>query len=280
MRSSALAWATVVVGAASLPATAVAQSAAGGVESKLGDATFYFAQKAWFAKWDSVVIDTQIVPPSAASPAPLLKLSNRHIQMDETVPLTSFGARIGPWSLAATVGWSTDFSDAKVAGGSMSRSEYDVNLGYAVTPNVTLALLYKGGKNDVRGVAGSAAPEAVAFSQTLKGWGAGITATAPLAERLSGYATLAYGTGHSSVSLVDQRLPVKYATAELGLAYRIPDFLGGRTSIQAGYRRQDVRINQVLPTYALTPAPVEVSSTMSRVTSKTQGFVIGGAISF
>lgn len=280
MRSSVIVLPAIGVGVASLSAPALAQSAAGGVESKLGDATFYVAQKVWLMKWDTILVDSQIIPPSAASPAPLLKLSNRHVQVDETVPLTSLGARIGPWSISASVAWSTDFSDPQIAGGSMSRSEYDVNLGYAVSPNVTLALVYKGGKNDVRGVAGAAGADTVAFLQKLKGWGGGANFTAPLAEGLTGYATFAYATGHSTLALVEDRLGLKYATGELGLAYRIPSFLGGRTSIQAGYRRQDVRIKQVLPLLALTPAPIQVSTTNANVTSKTQGFVIGGAISF
>lgn len=267
--------------AGGLPAGVLAQTDSL-AEMKMGDVTLYLSQKAWVANWETILVDSQIVPASSQNAAPLLQLSNRRVDISSTIPLTSFGVRLGAWSLSATVGWSTNFSDARVDGGRVSRSEYDINLGYAVLPNMTLALIHKGGRTDIRGTAGSPAAELFAARQDLKGWGLGASGTLPFTENLGGYGTVAYlkgkgSTGSDSVGTVHP----KYLTAELGISYRIPGFLGGRVSVQGGYRRQSFRVDdQSLTTFALTPNPVAVSTRTESFTSTTKGLVVGATVLF
>lgn len=284
MRVLGASLAAVLIAAIGFPHAALAQTGASGSGGAptVGDVTFFVAQKLWISKWDGAILDSALMPPSASNSAPQIRTSITRIGLDHVVPLTSLGVRIDRWTLSATVSPSTNYSDSRISGGSMSRSEYDVNLGYAVTPNITAALVYKGGKNSVRGLADGAAPQYLANAeQKLSGWGVGANFSMPVTDSFGAYGTLALvRNGSSTISGDAGRFHPKYSIAEVGGVYRMPVAFGG-LSIQAGYRYQDITFNDApVTTYALTPAPVIVARTRESFSSTTKGFVVGVAVSF
>jgi hypothetical protein len=258
-----------------LPLAASAQS-----ESAMDRAQFFVSQRVWLADWEIGVVDSRIIPPSATQPTPVLQTFSGRVNDRRVMPLTGFGVSLDRWTLSATVGWSSEFSDARLDGGKVSRSEYDINLGYAVTPNVTAVLIYKAGKSDIPAAAGSAAPQLFRDKQRLRGVGLGLSGRFPVAENLNAYASAAYSPGRSRFASTDESFNFRYTVAEAGLGYRIPGAFGNM-SITAGYRYQNLDFRRgPVYSFALTPAPVELARGTERIQSATKGFIAGVAFSF
>jgi hypothetical protein len=222
-------------------------------------------------------VDTVIVPPSASQPVPVLRSSGQHIRDRQAVPLTGLGVSLDRWTLSTTIGWSTQFSNARLDG-KASRSEYDVNLGYAVTPNITAVVLYKGGKSEIPAIVGSIAPQAFRNIQRLRGAGFGLSGRYHLGENWNIYGSAAYGPGHTTLS-TGERYNFRYSVAEAGVGYRIPG-APGNLSLTAGYRYQNLDFRHG-PDYAiaLTTPPTPMNGTQ-RVESATKGWTMGLACSF
>lgn len=271
MKSNAL---MVTAMAALLPLAASAQS-----ESAMDRAQFFVSQRVWLADWNIPAVDSRLLPPSAGQPAPLVHTSTVHINAARTMPLTGFGVALDRWTLSATVGWSTDFSDARLDGGA-SRSEYDINLAYAVTPNIAAVLIYKAGKSEIPALASGVAPQAFRDEQRLRGVGLGVSARYPLAENWNAYASAAYSPGRSTFANSNERFSFRYTVAEAGVGYRLPGALGNM-SLTAGYRYQNLDFRHgPRYTFALAPEPTQVARSSARIQSSTKGFTAGVAYSF
>jgi hypothetical protein len=264
----------VAVMSALVPLAASAQS-----ESVVDRAQFFVSQRVWFADWDIGAIDSRIIPPTATQPTPVMQTFPGHVRDRRAMPLTGFGVSLDRWTLSATVGWSTEFSDDRIAGGKVSRSEYDINLGYAVTPNISTVLIYKGGKTEIPAMAGSAAAQLPRDRSRLRGLGLGVSGRYPMAENWNVYGSAAFGPGRSTFSNGD-RYNIRYSVAEVGVGYRIPGFFANM-SITAGYRYQNLDFRRG-PAYsfALTPEPVLIARDTQRIESATKGFTAGVAFSF
>ena len=258
-------------------ATLLPLGAAAQTESAADHPQFFISQRVWFADWNIGAIYSRIVPPSASQPVPVLRTSTQYIRDRRAVPLTGLGASLGRWTLSTTIGWSTEFSDARLDS-KVSRSEYDVNLGYAVTPNITAVLLYKTGKSEIPNVAGSDAPEVFRNNQRLRGAGLGLSGRYQLAENWNAYGSGAYAPGHTKFSN-GERYHLRYTVAEAGVGYRVPNAFGN-LSLTAGYRYQNLDFPRG-PDYAvaLTTPPTPMNGTQ-RLQSATKGWTVGLACSF
>lgn len=248
-------------------------------ESVMDRAQFFVSQRLWSADWDVAVLTPRITPPSATQPAPLLRMGPEFVKVRETMPLTGFGINVDRWTLSATVGWPTNYADAQFEG-KVARSEYDINLGYAITPNLSAVLVYKSGKVDVPVAAGTPASIAAREKEKLYGTGLGVSARYPVTENWSLYGSAAYSSGRARLVTSGTRFGLRYTVAEAGVGYRIPGAFSNM-SLTAGYRYQNTSFRDVENvTYALTPAPVFVSSEPIRPRSATKGFTMGVAFSF
>ncbi len=256
-----------------LPLCAAAQT-----ESSANQAQFFISQRVWFADWNMGAVESRIEAPSASQPVPVLRSSTGHVRDRRAVPLTSLGVSLDRWTLSTTIGWSTEFSDARLDS-KPSRSEYDVNLGYAVTPNISAVVLYKAGKSDIPTVAGSAAPQVFRSSQKLRGGGLGLSGRYRMGENWNAYGSAAYGAGHSSFSS-GERYFVRYTVAEAGVGYRIPG-APANLSLTAGYRYQNLNFPATRDTLVtLTTPPSTTLGPAHRLQSSTQGWTLGLAGSF
>jgi hypothetical protein len=264
----------VAVMSALLPLAASAQS-----ESAMDRVQFFVSQRVWSADWDIASVDSRLIPPSAAQPTPVLQTFPTHVRDRRSMPLTGFGFSLDRWTVSATVGWSTQFSDARLDGREVSRSEYDINLGYAVTPNVSAVVIYKAGKSEIPATGNSAAPQLLRDLQRLRGVGVGVSGRYPIAENWNAYASTAISPGRSTLSS-GERFNARYTVAEVGVGYRVPGVFGNM-SITAGYRYQNLDFRRG-PAYsfALTPQPVLIARDRQRIESATKGLTAGVAFSF
>jgi hypothetical protein len=248
-------------------------------ESTMDRAQFFVSQRLWQADWDISAVDMRLVPPSGTQPALLRDAGAAHVRASRMMPLTGLGVALDRWTLSATVGWSTKYSDARLDAPA-GRSEYDINLGYGVTPNISAVVVYKAGKTDIPAVAGGPNPGAFRDEQRLRGGGLGVSARYPFAENWSAYGSAAYSVGRSKLSKSKERLHARYTVAEAGVGYRLPG-AWANVSLTAGYRYQEVDFRDG-PRYsfALTPEPAVVGRSSQRIQSATKGFTAGVAYSF
>lgn len=254
-------------------------SVAGAAQADSDGPQFVVSQRLWQADWDVGFSNPRIIQPSAAQPMPGMSTRTDFVKVRRTVPLTGFGVSLDRWTLSATIGWPTDYADPLIDG-KASRSEYDINLGYAVTPNINAVLLYKAGKSDIPAAAGNPAPGLIREQQKLRGAGLGVSARYPIAENWSLYGSTAYSTGHSRFQVTRERYSARYTIADAGVAYRMPGTFGNM-SITAGYRYQNLDFRHAyVRTYVVTPEPVLIASEPTRIQSATKGFTAGVAYNF
>jgi hypothetical protein len=248
-------------------------------ESGLDQAQFFVSQRLWRSDWDVTAVDMRLIPSNGTQPPLLTDVGPAHVRASRTMPLTGFGVALDRWTLSATVGWSTKYSDARLDAPA-ARSEYDINLGYAVTPNLSAVVLYKAGKADVPAVVSGVNPIALRDEQRLRGGGLGFSARYPFAENWSAYGSAAYGSGRSKLARSNERLRARYTVAEAGVGYRLPG-AWANASLTAGYRYQEVDFRDGPQyTFALTPEPTVVGRSGHRVQSAAKGFTAGVAYSF
>jgi hypothetical protein len=254
-------------------------SLAGAAQAESDGPQFVVSQRLWQADWDMGFSNPRIIAPSAMQPTPAFSTRTDFVKVRRTVPLTGIGVSLDRWTLSATIGWPTDY-DHPLVDGKASRSEYDINLGYAVTPNINVVALYKAGKSDIPAAAGNPAATLFREQQKLRGGGLGVSARYPIAENWNLYGSTAYGTGHSRFQVSGERYSARYTVAEAGLGYRLAGALAN-VSITAGYRYQNIDFRHAyIRTYVLTPEPLLVSSEPTRIQSDTKGFTAGVAYSF
>lgn len=174
--------------------------------------------KAWATQWT-----TFSYAPAVGGGSNLIQVAAR----DKTVLVPLLGARWG--NVVGSVSGYASTQYEFVTGGGDRRSEYDLNLGYLVTPGVALTLGYK--KVSQRGD----------FIYEPAGPVAGISATAPLGGAFSLYGAFGYGwmkTPRSSDPRIVE-FDADYRLAELGVTYglALPGFPRTLT-FTAGYRLQ------------------------------------------
>lgn len=252
--------------------------AAAETDSATGRPQFFVSQRVWFADWEIGAVNTQFVPASAAQPVPMLRVFSQPVRDRRAVPLTGLGVSLDRWTLSTTIGWRTEFSDARLDG-KASRSEYDVNLGYAVTPNISAVLVYKAGKSQLPPIAGSAVPEAFRNRQRLHGTGLAMSVRYPVAENWNAYGSASYAPGRMT-SATGERFSLRYTVAEAGLGYRVPG-APANLSLTAGYRYQNVDFrNGAYYTIALATPPSAPTVTTQRLQTATKGWTMGLTCSF
>lgn len=258
---------------------AALSSVTGAAQAESDGPQFVVSQRLWQADWDVGFSNPRMIAPSAAQPLPAFSTRTDFVKVRRTVPLTGFGVSFDRWTLSATVGLPTTYTDPLIEG-KASRSEYDINLGYAVTPNLTAVVLYKAGKSDIPAAAGNPAAASMREQQKLRGGGVGVSARYPIAEKWNLYGNAAYGAGNSRFQVSGERYSARYTIAEAGVGYRMPGALANM-SVTAGYRYQNLDFRHAyIRTYVLTPEPLLVSSAPTRIQTATKGFTAGVAYSF
>jgi hypothetical protein len=245
-----------------------------------GDFNFSIGEKAWFASWDTRLIDARVVIPSAGA-TPVIQSSSISRVDEHVIPITNLGVKYSNFSLATAIYPTTRFSSGEANTGSISRSEYDVTLGYAITPSLTAALVYKGGKVSQTTTDQATRLTGLSGDAKLRGVLLGLFGSAPIAEGWRLYGTAAFGPGHADARLQTGQVPNRftYSIGEVGMTYVIPNQRIGAITLNAGYRIQVIRLKDFnLPTYSLSR--VELSSERHDVSTTTQGPIIGITLNF
>jgi hypothetical protein len=284
MKKRALAAASVVLSL--LPVGALAQADADSRATRV-----FVAQRLWAANWDTPLLDARIVVPDPANPAPVIQMASIQTPAEmKVLPITVLGASRGNFTASASVSPSTSFGLEDAAGGSVSRQEYDLSIGYRIAPGLLASLIYKGGKTSEVTTQAASTLVGARGDQKLRGVLVGFTASAPLAERLSLYGNAAYGRGRSTITFNSPTVPdskndLDYTIAEVGLAYSLgaPSAVPAVNSIslQVGYRSQIVAVRGVeLATYSATPTPQQLAVNKRKIQSNTHGLVIGLIVLF
>ena len=260
-----------------------------------GDVRVLVAERLWVASWDSILLDAQVVVPAVGGP--VIKTAFISHEDTKVLPTTSVGLGYGSVFLFASGIPKVNFSNPAAPDGKVSRSEYELTLGYALSPNLTAALIYKGGR--------TSETTTVAATQLLGGrgksklWGTGIglSGNAPISasflgsgegtgvSRLGVYGNFAYLEGRANFDLPvagESSFRLNYQIAEVGLSYRLNSAPMGPISAltaQLGYRSQIIRQrNVLLPTFSANG--VLVSTDRTSVQSTTHGLVLGLVASF
>jgi hypothetical protein len=128
----------------------------------------------------------------------------------------------------------------------LKRRETDINLGYAVTPEVALSVGYKDA-TETRDVSFGATPQRTPLLRTrVRGLLLGMSASFPVKDKLRFYAQAAYGPARLKADFYDRGASLKtdgrYLIGELGLSYGLyskPD--GSAAAASIGYRTQTVK---------------------------------------
>lgn len=271
----------IAVACLSTAANALAQ--VGQDKTMIGDVSISVAQRAWLASWNSRILSARAG--SAPGTAEAVVLSDRST---EILWLTSISAAYDRAVLSFTVSPRATFDNRYTADGNISRSEYDINLGYSISPYFTPALIYKGGRTRSGSTIGSPIPDGNDLK--FSAWMLGVSGNFPIPfQGASGFDSplAAYGTvAHSfngRVRTGDNKTPGRYALGEIGLSYR--PFAGststaaGGLSMQIGYRIQAVTTTDV-PFNTFGPSGAVLASREQDIRSVTKGLVIGLRASF
>lgn len=199
----------LLIAAVALGATTLAHAQQSGPSFSVG-------LRAWHAQWDTFSYTTDLNGDSVVIQSPA---------KDKLVMLPVLSVRWRDFTGAVSLYPSTDHEFAN--GDRGSRKEFDLNLGYYITPGVALTLGYK--KIEQRGGTDVYA---------LTGPVAGVSGTAPLGRDFSLYGSFGMGwmksTGSSTV-----KFDADYRLSELGAAYTVPTgaFVKAVT-FTLGYRTQ------------------------------------------
>ncbi|MDE2456458.1 MAG: hypothetical protein KGL43_22960 [Burkholderiales bacterium] len=243
------------------------------------DVSFYVAQRLWITSWDNVLNNAAVVLPSPSSTTPVIQSGAQHIVANLILPVTSFGLRIGRWTLSTSIVPSTKVSNTAVYGGTVSRSENDIGIGYSFSRNWSAALVYKSARiSEINSVA---AQSLLGASGDEKLWAVlvGLNAMAPIGPNTALTASLAIGPGKGR----SPGMPTSngnYTVGELGVSFRFPDFASNRLSANLGYRFQNVDFTLPTTTVSTTPGVGVIATGSEKGRSTTQGLVFGIGYSF
>lgn len=273
-----------LVAVACLGAATNAFAQVGQDKTMIGDVSISVAQRAWLASWNSKILGAR--PGAAAGTAEAVSLSDRST---EILWLTSISAAYDRAVLSLTVSPRTTYDNRYTADGDISRSEYDINLGYSLSPYFTPALIYKGGKTRSGRTIGSPISDGNDLKLSL--WMLGVSGNFPIPFRgasgfdspLTAYGTVAHSFNGRTRTGDGETTSLRYAIGEIGLSYRpfagSTSAVAGGLSMQIGYRIQAVTSANV-PFNTFGPSGVVVASREQDIRSVTKGLVIGLRASF
>ena len=197
--------------------------------------------------------------------------------------ITSLGVRYGRLNGAISVSPTARFDGAGiVAGGSSTRKEFDVSVGYSLLPGLTATLIYKRGEVGPSVTTQAEQLLGLTVKQVGTGLLLGLSANGPISDRLSLYGTAAYGPSNWKQSQPAGTPDVKgrYSIGEVGLVYRLSpstsDASGIAWALQVGYRTQLVHLRDIrLDTYSMGTPPQVLSTERRSPTSTTHGLIVG-----
>jgi hypothetical protein len=150
-------------------------SADAGEGSFFKDIHFSIGEKVWFATWDAPVLNAQVVQPAGG--ASVIATSFVSSSSSKVMAITSASLSSGSFFLSTSFIPAVRFSNSYSVSSKLERREYDTSLGYALSPNVTAAIIYKGGK--INGAYSDSVSTFLGAQGELKvtAWGAGISAS-------------------------------------------------------------------------------------------------------
>lgn len=267
----------LILAGAVAPAATLAQSSS----SSGSGINFFIAQRAWFVTWDAPALTSHIVAPGGGA-EPAIQTGYTNQVTSAVLSVTTIGARKGPLSLSASYSPSRSFKNDRLVGGNASREEYDLSLGYAVTPNVGMAFIYKGARADAGTHVDAIGVEDFANRQRYQMYLLGVSANAAIGERLSAYANFAYGPGRATVTgdksdVGTPRVSLRYTIADIGISYPIPNVAFGSLSILAGFRIQTVSFPRV---ESFTIRTTDYDTQTRKLQTTTQGVSLGVSLGF
>ncbi|MBS0509653.1 MAG: hypothetical protein JSR42_00515 [Proteobacteria bacterium] len=264
-------------------AGAPADTSATHTVATVGDVQFFAGIRLWANEWDfSSLSARRAVDPSNPSNVVLRDEVVSDVSDVKFVPMPTFGARYGNFLGSITYFVPTSYSVKGVLSRDVKRSELDVTAGYFVLPSLLLSIGYKHAKVD-------RLIEGLDSGQDISAILLGLSASAPLSDRLSLYGNFAYGLGRQKSDSPDprgkDRYSSTYAIGEVGLSYRI---LEGRAGMfvksltgSIGYRAQSYTTKDVgLGTYAMANPNVPIATTTRDVQTSTNGVVVALVASF
>lgn len=196
--------------------TAIALAATAFAHAQQAAPTVSVGLRAWHTQWDTFSYDTNQFGDPVVTQAPA---------RDKLVLLPVLSMRWRDFTGSISLYPSTDHDF--VSGERGTRKEFDVNVGYFVTPGVALTLGYK--KVEQGGSSGVYA---------LSGPVAGVSGTAPLGRDLALYGSFGMGWMKSTASST-VKFDADYRLSEFGAAYTLPTstFVKAVT-FTLGYRTQ------------------------------------------
>lgn len=203
--------------------------------------------RAWYAQWTTF---SYYVDPATNQNAALTQST----AASRLIWIPTLSARYGPWSASFSGSRATGFEFAD-GGGSGTRREYDLNLGYNVLPGLGLTVGYKRmSQRDGNNRYEPAGPVI------------GVNANAPLEGALSFYGNLGLGRLKSGSSS-NVHFDADYRLTELGLAWTMAGGAWVRSwAFTGGYRMQVMSSKEAF------------GSQDGR--DSTQGFTLGAVASF
>ena len=221
----------------------------------------YAGVRTWINRWEVGFLETT---PTIVNGAPALRSEiKQRTSGTEIVPMPTAGITYGPWSLSATYFPKTSY-DAGGGFTDVDRKEYDINLGYAVLPSLTLSVGYKEAKQSR--LSSQISPSGA----KVRGVIVGLSGSAQLHNRLSLYGNFAYGWANEKTDFPDARGETKfdgdYQIGELGLSYSLGSFgqFLQNIVISAGYRFQVFTARGIATATTTAAPPFTVLSTDER----------------
>lgn len=261
-----------------------AESAAIAEVARLGDAQIFAGIRLWVNEWDIPFLDRR-ASLSPVRPEGIIWHDEVHTTISdvEVVPMPTVGVRYGKFLGSMTYFVPTSYEGKGGLQGAVERSEIDVNLGYFVLPSVLLSIGYKAGKIERISDLISHTEQEIAAVLV------GVSASAPLTDRLSLYGNLAYGIARQETDAPDargdDRYDARYTIGEVGMSFRLFDGIPAgfvkSASASLGYRVQSYTTEDIgLGTYSGLGDATPVSTSKRDLRSSTNGFVLALVASF
>lgn len=251
---------------------------------RFGDAQVFAGIRLWVNEWDIPFLDRR-ASISPSSPGGIIWRDEIHTTVSdaEVAPMPTIGVRYGKFLGSMTYFVPTSYEGKGGLQRSVERSEFDVNLGYFVLPSVLLSVGYKAGKIDrISDLLSDSEQEIAAVL-------VGVSASAPLTDRLSLYGNFAYGVARQESDSPDargeDRYDARYTIGEVGMSFRLfegtPTAFVRSASASLGYRVQSYTTEDIgLGTYSGPADATPLSTDKRDLRSSTNGFVLALVASF
>jgi hypothetical protein len=245
----------------------------------LGELNFFAGVRIWANEWDIVTFKRVLSADVTPTLRDELDITTSNL---EITPMPTFGVRYGNLLASLTYFVPTSYNGNGGLEQDVERREIDLNVGYYVLPSVVVSLAYKEAKVD-------RLIDYVASEQKIKGILLGVSASAPLSDRLSLYGNFAYGFGRQKSQVADAsgdtKYSARYTISEVGISYRIMEGSAGAfiksVSGSLGYRAQSYTTKDVaLGTYDPSAPSTPLSITTRDGRTSTTGAVLAIVASF